>query len=340
MTDYIVKVKTVSGKLAEYKFTTPQILVSDLALRISTDQYFDSPATELQRLICDGKVLKNTDVIIADINTVVILMISKVATKKQEPTPIEEKVAPNPFNTPVEVELDEEAVAHMIVSQYMVCRINPVITQYLKPEENLMELVLKHSKESGAFSEGLSQLEDEPLAINLILVNYFKNNGKELFAQLRPICKMLAERVKTDGASGLIIDKNRTETELDYSKLTEQQLLEVKSAVIEGQPELIEELSSMDTEQFRQIMISQSQVKKLKKQLDDLEKTNPQAFSQALQIKMMETISSNQSSELNSEDLKKIEEISINFGFSVEQVKAVYIQCGKNIETTVNSLYE
>jgi hypothetical protein len=390
----LLSVKTVSGKVVQYDFSETSIRVNNLSSRIAKDDAFDRPDVGLQRLICNGKVLKSDDIVEIGENTVVILMVTKVHGKKNttpisnastldnpstgvennsgghsnsntttttiqdnsgEP-PIVEIMsasagveAPNPFTTPAEVELDEQSVTQLAVTQYMIVKSNPTLTQIIKPEENLMEMIVKSGIESGTLTAGFEAMAENPQAIMMVLLHYLKNveAGQKLFLELKPLCVRLAKRMETDGVTGLVIDKDTVQNRvLDFDSMTPEQLQEVKASILEGQPELFDELVDMSDEDFKKMMVLQSKAKRIKQELDKLELEDRVAFAQAMQMKLLETMGTHAPSgstiledSLTPEDNAKITELATNFGFSESEVRVVYISTGKNVEATVDRLF-
>jgi len=359
-------IKTVSGKVSYFEFTKDVITMKELAEEISSSEDFGKPSIELLKLIHQGKVLNINDEIQVKPENIVILMISKQVVKKpvqensstkieensstkieENKDPVNEKVeemkcAPNPFNSQPEILIDEQTVAQLAVTQYMLLQSNPQLTDMISENDNLMSQILKRVEEKNCLPAGFEQLSQNPQIALLILVNYLKNIdvGKEQYLELVPLCKKLTKQMEELGTSGLIMSKEQME-ELknkppDFDKMNSEQIQEYKSAILENQPELFDKLASMSDDDFKKMMSMQSKAKILKKKLDELEKEDPEVFRQAIQIKMMESVSSN--IVLNEDDKSKIKEISLNFGFSEEEVEDAYISSGKNIDMTVNLL--
>jgi hypothetical protein len=167
--------------------------------------------------------------------------------------------------------------------------------------------------------------------------------GKQQMDELKPLCQKLSKQLNEIGPHGLVISKDKLEElknrSRDYDNMSTQEIEQLKCVICETQPHMFDKLSTMSDIEFKSMMKINDKSKNFKKKLDDLEKEDPEAFIQALHIKMQETMRKEKvTQDLSDSDLQTIKELSNNFGFPEDKVKEAYLVCDKNPDFTVNML--
>lgn len=364
---FTVTVNNVAKKGTIYEFENNPVHLSEIIKKINVDSTFDCPSPESIKLISKGKILKFDDVIDVLENPIIIIMVSKKLLPKPQTLPanleVQSNVAPpptistpvnssgvvtNPFisnsSLPNEVVIDENVIVMLTISQYIIIKQNPELEDLLDNSDNLVQKFI---------DSGLTNIEQiaDPQIAQLFLTNYLKHNenGIKLVDELKPLCKKLIDQMTKDGEIGIVISKDKMNdiqsSDEFLDKMSPERLYSLKMNIINDNPHLTDMIFSFSDEEFKKFMKDQRKIIKIKEQLNKMCNESPNEFKTALHIFVKEMNENdfgknNVNSELSEEDNLKIQEISSCFGFDLEDVKKVYIACNKNMELTVNSMYD